>query len=98
MDTTVWQILKNSSAAVLRALIIVFATWLVAKGKLPSSVNDILAQHADSIATGTVVILSTVGWSIYQKIHMNKKVDAALEAPKGTPRAVFEEKLDAAAK
>jgi len=93
MDVTMRQILKNSLASLIRFLLTIIGTYLVTKNVLPSGFNDALNRHAGEIAMGLAAPLLAYGWSVWQKWHVNKKVDAALDAPKSTPRQDFELRL-----
>lgn len=90
MDTTTLQILKNAGASLVRAGLYALGTWLVSKGVVSENVNGTLQAHAGEIAGGAVSFAAALAWSLYQKWHVNHKIDTALALPQDTPRATLE--------
>jgi outer membrane protein TolC len=91
MDATTTAILKNALASLLRAALYVLGTWLVSKGTLTEGMNGQVQAHAAEIVAGVISVVGALSWSLWQKAHMNRKVDQALAASPDLTRAEFEE-------
>jgi hypothetical protein len=90
MDTTTYQILKNVAGSLVRAALVALGTWLLSKGYIDDETRGQINGHAGEITAGVLTVGASLAWAAWQKIHVNKKVDKALDMPAGTSRESLE--------
>ena len=88
------DVLKSILISIVRHFLGIIAAYLVSKGLLSPEVasEGNLLVLAGGIAAGII----TLGWIVYNKLKTRNLVQAAVEAPAGTPLRVI--KADAEAK
>jgi hypothetical protein len=84
---------KNNAGSLVRAALVFIGAWLVRKGLATGEQADAFVRDAEPFAVGLLLALGAYAWSVVRNWRVNKKVDAALEMPKGTPRAVLEKNV-----
>lgn len=79
--------IKSLIGGVTRSLLGAPVGWLVAKGYITSSLGS------QMIVTATATICLVI-WSLWQKYHVNDKIEIALGLPQGTSRPVLEKVVE----
>lgn len=92
MDITTKQIIKNMLGSLVRWLLVFVGAWLVKKGIVTDEQSQAFIRNAEPVVIGGLIALVALGWSLWQKRHVNNKVEMALNLPQGTPRSVLEAK------
>lgn len=90
MDETAKRILKNVAGSTARAALVFVGSWLVKKGVITEGESVVLVDNLTPVVFGLLLTLAALAWGWWQKVHVNRKVDAALAAPPELTRAEFE--------
>ena len=91
MDETLKKILKHAAASLVRKLLIMVATWLIAKGLISDEQGgQLAAADMAEIVLGMIIVAAAVGWGWLKVWHANRKLNVAIASSPDMSRKEFE--------
>jgi len=93
MDTSTTELIKSYLGAGVRWVLVLIGGVLVKKGIISDATSQSYVAQFTPIAIGLAMSGVALIWSLWQKKHVNVKVDTALTMPAGADREVLEAKV-----